>query len=223
MRMETTRITLARGVLALGLCGLAASAQAQVGTGWTRYYPTKKIHLDNESGLQTFSWTSYKSVCSPICADYRYDSGSLTETFRLLDNRSNRSEIRLENNYTSGQRQFQGYVRVSSPTNDEAIMQVFGAEGGATAAMVRAFSSSGGSLRIYSGTTIATGVYGVWRRLNVIHDANANTIKVYVDGSLKWSGADRGDATHYFKYGAYGTLRTSSAKVEWRDTKFFRK
>src|SRR5687767_10504037 len=85
--MKTTRIALVRGVLALGLCGLAASAQAQIGTGWTRYYPTKKIHLDNESGLQTYSWTSYKSVCSPVCADYRYDSGSLTETFRLLDNR----------------------------------------------------------------------------------------------------------------------------------------
>src|SRR5687767_12479630 len=87
------------------------SAQAQLGSSWKEYSPTKKIHLDNVEGLQTFNWTSYKSVCTPeICADYAYDSQTDVETFRILDSRSNRSEIRLQNEYSTGSRQFEGYV-----------------------------------------------------------------------------------------------------------------
>jgi len=38
------------------------SLQAQLGSGWVQYSPTKKIHLNDEAGLETFNWTSYKSV-----------------------------------------------------------------------------------------------------------------------------------------------------------------
>src|SRR5215213_11647198 len=79
----------------------AAPALAQLGNGWTSTSFTKKIHLDDDSGLQTFNWTSHKSVCSPTCADYSYDTATDTETFRLLDGRTNRSEIRLQNEYSN--------------------------------------------------------------------------------------------------------------------------
>src|ERR1044071_4771157 len=110
---------------------LANSAQAQIGSGWTLYSPTKIIHLDGSAGLQTFPWTSSKSVDSPPSADYSYNSSTDTETFRIIDNRSNRSEIRLQNEYTTGRRQFQGYVTFSSPLNDESLMQIFGSTTGA--------------------------------------------------------------------------------------------
>src|SRR6185369_2029756 len=100
---------------------LAGQAHAQIGTGWTLYSPTKKIHLDDSTGLQTFNWSSYQSVDNPISADYSYNSSTDTETFRILDNRSNRSEIRLQNEYSTGRRQFQGYVTFSSPLNDESL------------------------------------------------------------------------------------------------------
>lgn len=44
--------------------GFVATAQAQLGTGWTQATYTKKIHLDDENGLQTFNWSSYQSVGS---------------------------------------------------------------------------------------------------------------------------------------------------------------
>src|SRR5436190_19622284 len=75
------------------LLGLATPAQAQLGTGWTQYSPTKKVHLDDENGLQIFNWSSYRSVGSGSSrAEYKYGSATDTETFRLIDDRSSRSE-----------------------------------------------------------------------------------------------------------------------------------
>src|SRR5689334_9772265 len=79
-----------------------AATAGPLGSGWVAYSPTKKIHLNDDVDLQIFSWTASKSVCSPTCADYHYDSSTDTETFRMLDNRSNRAEIRLQNEYSSG-------------------------------------------------------------------------------------------------------------------------
>src|SRR5262245_21719295 len=92
--------------IATGIFTCSCAAHAQLGSGWVQYSPTKKIHLDDQDGLQTFNWTSYKSVCDPTCADYTYSND--VETFRLFDNRTNRSEIRLQNEYSTGSRQFEG-------------------------------------------------------------------------------------------------------------------
>src|SRR4051812_30488576 len=71
------------------VCSFITPLFAQLGSHWTSTSFTKKIHLDDDSGLQTFNWTSQKSVCTPACADYSYDSATDTETFRLLDDRTN--------------------------------------------------------------------------------------------------------------------------------------
>jgi hypothetical protein len=205
-------------LLAIG--AMVDVAHAQLGSGWTRYSPQKRIHLDDDVKLQTFPWTSQKSVCSPACADYRFDSATDTETFRVLDSRSNRSEIRLQNEYSSGRRQFQGYVRFDAPLDDESLFQIFGSTSGATQLMIRGHRSDGGSLR-GGGGTLATGVYGVERRINVIHD-QGGSIKIYVNGSLKRSIVDDENVTNYHKYGCYGTLRTGAATVRWRAARFFK-
>jgi hypothetical protein len=196
---------------------------AQIGSGWVQYSPTKKIHLDNEDGLQIYNWTSYKSVCSPICADYSYASSTETETFRLLDNRTNRSEIRLQNDYSSGSRQFEGYVTFYSPLNDESLMQIFGSTSGATQMMIRGYAASGGSIR-GAGQTLATNVYGKEVRINVIHlQENAgNKIMIYINGVKKAEIADNESVTNYHKYGNYGTLTTDEAVVKWRRVRHFR-
>jgi hypothetical protein len=191
-----------------------------LGSGWVAYAPTKKIHLDDSAGLQTFTWTSSKSVCSPVCADYRYDSATDTETFRILDNRSNRSEIRLQNEYSSGRRQFQGYVRFDAPLDDESLMQVFGSTTGATQLMIRGYAANGGELR-GGGKTLSTGCYGVERRVNVIH-RQGQDIRIYINGSLKASIADDEAVTNYHKYGVYGTLRTPAVTVRWRAARSYK-
>jgi hypothetical protein len=202
------------------LPAVAAAVAAPLGSGWVAYTPGKKIHLDDSTGLHTFAWTKTKSVCSPSCADYSYDAAHDTETFRLHDNRSNRSEIRLANDYSSGRRQFQGYVTFSAPLNDESLFQQWGSTSGATQLMLRGYSSGGGSIR-GGGKTVASGIYGVEQRINVIH-RQGQDVRIYVNGSLKHKFTDDEDVSNYNKYGCYGTLRTSSATVKWRQARFFK-
>ena len=223
--MKINRVVLSSLVYSFFLCllavGTAHIANAQIGSGWRQVTYTKKIHLDDESGLQTFSWASSKSVCSPVCADYR--SSGDTETFRILDNRSNRAEIRLQNEYSSGSRQFQGFVTFSSPLNDESLFQIFGSTSGATLTMMRGYSSNGGTIRtVGGGGVLATGVYGREQRVNVIHVQN-QFVEFYINGSRKARFSEAEMVTNYWKYGVYGTLRTGSVTVKWRAVKTFTK
>jgi hypothetical protein len=207
--------------IAVCLMACAATVQAQIGSGWSSKTYTKKIHLDDESGLQTFNWTSSKSVCSPTCASY--SSSGDTETFRIIDNRSNRAEIRLQNEYSSGQRQFQGFVTFNAPLNDESLFQIFGSTSGATLCMMRGYSTSGGTIRtVGGGGTLATGVYGKEQRINVIHDQN-NFVEFYVNGTRKARFGEDEHVTNYWKYGCYGTLRTGAVTVKWRQVRLFAK
>lgn len=218
---------LPRLVLALlfGL-GFIAAAQAQLGTGWTPTSYTKRIHLDDDVDLQTFSWTSYKSVCSPTaCADYTYDSNDDSETFRIFDSRSNRSEIRLQNDYSSGMWQFEGYVTIYPPLHDESLFQIFGNTGAAaTFLMMRGYSNSSGSIRVMSGShTIATGVYNQEVRINIIHQYNVSA-KFYVNGVFMYEKAHNDPGVvNYWKYGCYGTTSGNvPAIVKWRRVRTFR-
>jgi hypothetical protein len=219
MRVFSTaawRVSMVACLLAVG-----ATAQAQIGSGWSQKTYTRKIHLDDEAGLQTFNWTASKSVCSPSCASY--SSSGETETFRIIDNRSNRSEIRLQNEYSSGQRQFQGYVTFSAPLNDESLFQIFGSTSGATLCMMRGYSASGGSIRtVGGGGTLATGVYGKEQRINVIHSQNS-FVEFYVNGTRKARFSENEQVSNYWKYGAYGTLRTGAVTVKWRQVRLFSK
>jgi hypothetical protein len=193
-----------------------------VGSGWVQYSPTKKIHLDDAAGLQIFNWTAYQSVGSPICADYSYNSTAGTETFRIVNNQSNRSEIRLLNDYSTGSRQFEGYVKFSSPLNDESLFQIFGSTSGATQLMIRGFSENNGSIKLGS-TVLASNIYGQEVRVNVIHlqENVGNKFLVYINGVKKAELADNEAVTNYMKYGNYGTLTTGTATVQWRDVKIY--
>lgn len=213
---------------AVALACCSPSADAQIGSGWTQQTYTKKIHLDDENGLQTFNWSSYQSVGSgSICADYQGGSSAwadATERFRIMDNRSNRSEIRLYNDYSTGNRQFQGYVKFSSPLNDESLFQIFGSTSGATQMMMRGYSSDGGSIRS-NGTpsiTVGTNLYGVEKRINVIHYQGGN-IEIYRNGTFVGSGVDTEAVSNYWKYGCYGTLTTGAVTVFWRQVRCYSK
>jgi hypothetical protein len=228
MRAGRRRWPLRSGWIA-GIAGIlvvlqVAPAVAQLGSGWVSTSYTKKIHLDDEAGLQTFSWTTSKSVCSPVCADYSYNSATDTETFRLLDGRTNRSEIRLQNEYSTGIRQFEGYVTFYSPLDDESLFQIFGSTSGATLCMMRGYSSSGGKIRVVGGIgDIQTNTYGIERRINVIHYQN-NYVQFYVDGVLKGEFAESEQVENYWKYGNYGTVaaNTVPAVVKWRSVRTYR-
>jgi len=200
-----------------------ASARAQVGTGWVSYDPPSTIHLDGSAGIESYPGTS--TNLKNEGASFTNEGG--IETFIMFNPISNRSERRMQNTYLTGKRQFEGEVRVSPPTDDESIMQVFGGNSGATTQMIRAYNTGGGTLRKVPGSVLlAENVHGTWIKVNVIHDVGANFVKTYINGKLISTGD--GEATNagndgwYHKYGSYGTLRTPMAKVEWRNVKHFR-
>jgi hypothetical protein len=224
-KMLRSRPATRLGVAAfLAIAFVAAPASAQLGRGWTPTTYTKKIHLDDDAGLQIFNWSASKSVCTPACADYSYDSATDTETFRLLDGRTNRSEIRLVNEYSDGIRQFEGYVTFYAPLNDESLFQIFGSTDGATLCMMRGYSSNGGKIRVVGGIgDIQYNTYGVEHRINVIHNQN-KYVQFYVDGVLKGEFNENEQVDNYWKYGDYGTVATDTvpAVVKWRAVRTFR-
>ncbi len=205
---------------------LVTPARAQLGSGWTPTNFTKSVHLDDDVGLQTFKWTPSQSVCAPTsCADYNYNSATDTETFRIFDSRSNRSEIRLQNNYDDGIWQFEGYVTFYAPVEDESLFQIFGNSGeAATYLMMRGYNDNGGEIRVMGGShVIASGVYGQEVRINVIHEQDVSA-KFYVNGEFIYEKPDTDyAATNYWKYGVYGTTNGNvPAVVEWRSVRTFR-
>ncbi|XP_027339236.1 citrate-binding protein-like [Abrus precatorius] len=133
-----------------------------------------------------------------------------------------RTEIRISGyDYTSGVWQFEGYGYVPSGTTGVCIMQVFGGSSSATSLQLRIYD---GSLTSYRSPVLARNIYDRWFRVNVIHDVGASNVKVYIDGELKYDGADHGPDTHYFKFGVY-TQNDPSNYMEsrWKDIKIFKK
>ncbi|KAL3721560.1 hypothetical protein ACJRO7_033974 [Eucalyptus globulus] len=118
-----------------------------------------------------------------------------------------RTEIRISGyDYSSGVWQFEGYAYVPRGTSGVCIMQVFGASPHATTAALVVYN---GSLSYYTNTVLLENVYDSWFQVNVIHDANASTVKIYIDDQLKMVAPGRGEATHYFKCGVYAQCYSS--------------
>jgi hypothetical protein len=228
------------GLAALFWLGaMTTHARAQLGSGWVQYKPERKIHLvdfqcPTRKGMRAFDWTNHMEVGSPTtCASYDYDPQSDTETFKLCDQRSNRAEIRLENEYATGSRQFEGYVTFFPPLNNECLMQVWGSDRGATQLMLRGYAANGGEIginnEIIKGTPrVATRCYGREIKVNVIHlqEDVGNRFIVYLDNRKVLEFADNEhprnhDGKNYHKYGCYGTLKTSEAVVKWRAVRHF--
>jgi hypothetical protein len=132
-----------------------------------------------------------------------------------------RSELRMNNNYTSGKHQFEGDVYIVSGSAGTDIMQVFGGATHATAIMLKIHSGSGGTIKRYDNETLMTNAYNKWIHVNVQHDADNGRIYVYLDGTLKGSYADRGNATHYFKCGVYN-ISGSRSETRWKNVKYWR-
>jgi hypothetical protein len=132
-----------------------------------------------------------------------------------------RSELRMNNNYTAGRHQFEGDVYIVSGTAGTDIMQVFGGQTNATAIMLKIHSASGGTIKRYDNETLMTSAYNKWIHVNVQHDADNGKLYVYLNGTLKGTYADRGNATHYFKCGVYN-ISGSRSETRWKNIKYWK-
>jgi hypothetical protein len=203
----------------------AAASSDPLVAGWTPYDPPKEVQIETADIGKSYPYTS----TSLMSAGASYDRSNGIETFKLFNHdASNRVEVRVLDNYATGLRQFVGDVMFTSPTDNESMMQVFGVTGGSSMLMLKGYAADGGTIAKEGGhTVLATGVYGKWLHVNVIHDATNNNVSVYINGQQKgkWGagkvGPDR--PFHYHKYGCYGTLMTESAEVQWRNISYYMK
>ncbi|KAK2995475.1 hypothetical protein RJ640_010000 [Escallonia rubra] len=133
-----------------------------------------------------------------------------------------RTEIRINgHDYNSGVWQFEGYGYIPEGTSGVCIMQVFGARPHATTLMLLV---ENGTLSYYGRQVLVPCIYGRWFRLNVIHDVDTSTVKVYVDGILKIEAPGRGGTFHYFKCGVYsGKGRSYYMESRWKGIKVLKK
>src|SRR5438874_1786694 len=121
---------------------VAQSSNAQIGSGWT---------TDNASHSLTEIGNVY------------YNNSSGVETFRLNDSLAKRCEIQINNKYTSGSHEFQGYVKCSGSarSSGNSVQQTMEATTGVgDVNQIRMYDANSGSLKVLqNGVTIGTGVY----------------------------------------------------------------
>src|SRR5437868_5801757 len=134
---------------AVGVVGTASVCPAQIGSGWS---------------------TDSSSHSLQKVGDVFYSNSSGVETFRLNTADASRCEIKINNNYSSGSHEFEGYVKCGghARSSGNSIQQVLSTGGAGDASQVRLYDTSSGTLKV-NGVTMATGVYGVYVRINCIH------------------------------------------------------
>jgi hypothetical protein len=177
----------------------------------------------------SWTYTVHKPFVLPLSDRFRYTSGTwYTWVYKTDwcmhetcgDNEGKRTELRWNNNYTSGQRMWDSDMYLVSGTHEATVQQVFGGATSATASQIRAFTDSGGSYRRYGSQVLATGVNEIWVNGKVAHDANNNVVRIWMNDSLKTTEPDRGNNTHYFKNGVYvGTISSTRSEMRFRNTK----
>jgi hypothetical protein len=207
-------LVVSAATLAVALVGSSPNASAAVTDGWTQkswsYSMHKPYNLSlsdrfKYSGGVWYTWVYESDKC--------FQSPCSTSDGR-------RTELRWNNDYTSGSRMWDGDMWIWGGTNEATVQQIFGAVGSSTTSQIRAFSASSGTLKHYGSETLATGINNTWVNIKVAHDCSANTVKHYVNNTLKLSGADRGDTTHYFKNGVYvGDISSSRSEARFRNLK----
>jgi hypothetical protein len=194
----------------------AGVASAQIGSGWTQYFPSKAYN----SGM---SQSQRYSISGNVEHFWTYDTD--TDEFPGEDS-GPRSEWRVNNNYTTGSEQFQGDLNPESGSTSCTVMQIFGGTSTATSIMLQ-MRSGDGTLRHYNDTALATGCWGIYTRVNVVHypvSGGTGSIEVWINGSKKATFNDAGYTTHYFKYGVYDIVSSAPHYngIYWRGVSFFK-
>ena len=181
--------------------------------------------------LKPFTFAIHSPYDLPESDRHSFDSATNTHTFWILNGDSPhqpppnttgaRSELRMQNDYTSGDHQFEADFYVVSDTVGPTIMQVFGGSPNATAAMFKVHA--GGVLKHYDDATVKTNIYDTWFHLNVIHHAlpaGTGQIQIYIDNQLAGTFDDNTTATHYFKCGVYN-ITSARAESRFRNIKYW--
>ncbi|KAF5667065.1 hypothetical protein FHETE_5768 [Fusarium heterosporum] len=173
----------------------------------------------------------------PVSNPQQCAGASIRGDYYILPNRPNgstegsgcknghlRAEQSVKNHYTNGVHQFTGKFKIHSFGGDGiSLKQTFHGDQGAWHMIAvkkdgMLYSVGGGAKGV-----IANGVakVGSTVTINTIHDLEARTFKVYVNGQQKYASSSPG-GTFGDKYGAYATVTgTGPINVEWTDVEYY--
>ena len=190
--------------------------------------------------LPTDGWTRrdfrfgiHKPYDLPVGERYRFDASTNTHTmiihstdkpFQRGSGTSPRTEMRWQEEYTSGQHMFDADVYLLPGADGSSIMQILRRlrPNGGPATAIMLVANSDGTVRRYfskTGTVIQRNAFNRWWNLKVAHNAGNRQIRVFVDNTLVGTFQDRGPATHHFKNGAYGV--SGRTEVRFRNIRYW--
>jgi hypothetical protein len=165
---------------------------------------------------RSFTYSMQKPWNLGLSQRYRHDAAAGTHTMWVYNTdeahtqdsaTDPRTEMRWQQEYTSGQHMWDGDIYVPSGTDGATVMQILRVRRPsgtpATDFMINAVNQNGGTLRYYDGTVLRTGIYNTWFNLKVAHNAGTGRIQVYFNDQLVTTVNDRGPATRHFKNGVY--------------------
>jgi hypothetical protein len=145
----------------------------------------------------------------------KYAKTGGVETFEHLDRSCNRVEIDTNVHYKGGVHTFEGDVRIGQ-VSGQSVVQIFDAPSSGPIMMIKAYESGGGTLRKLAGSVeLASGISNEWVGVRIVHNLDANTLRIYINGRLEWSGSGGEGGSFNLKYGNYGT--GAPTKVQWRN------
>src|SRR5581483_2816206 len=157
-KIKVPHPTLFKTITCLGAISMTLTARAQIGSNWTEYTPTKTYN----SGM---SQSQRYSISGNVEHFWTYT----TDTDEFPGNDSGpRSEMRVNNNYTTGSEQFQGDFNPENGTSGCTCFQIFGGVNRATSIMLQ-MAQHNGTLARYGSDVVATGCWGIYTRVNVLH------------------------------------------------------
>jgi hypothetical protein len=166
--------------------------------GWTQRSWTYTMHkpwnqpLENRFSYSNGVWTCWLFPNDPPFQPPPKEGGP-------------RTELRWQNDYTSGQRMWDSDIWVVSPTQS-TVMQLFGGTETQTGYQIRSFSD--GTLRRYNSATLISNAFGKWINAKVAHNVSTHTVRSYINDAFVRQDPDRGPPTnvgaYYFKNGLYG-------------------
>jgi hypothetical protein len=187
-----------------------------VTSGWTQSSWTYSMHKPWDVSLsERFSYSNGVWTCWLFPDD---------EPFQPPPKEGGpRTEMRWNNDYTSGQRMWDSDIWVLSPTRS-TVMQLFGGSESQTGYQIRSFED--GTLRRYTGDTLVTNAFERWINIKVAHNVGTHRVASYVNDVLVRTDDDRGPPSnvgaYYFKNGLYG-CETGRCESRFRNTKEWRR
>lgn len=203
------------GIVAVVMSVCTGTLHAQVGTSWTQFFPTGFIDYEVNDVHHPHDLTSFST------GGMTYSNSGGVETFGLVNSTSNRVEHDTDSHYQTGKRQFQGDLQIFSGISEQSCVQIFNAPASGPILMIKGYGANNGTLRKQGGSvTIATNCFGQTFRINLIHDLDNDTLTVYVNGTVKWSGSGGLGGSFNLKYGLYGSFNAATHTV-WSNVKFF--